>query len=178
MTQTIERHQMWTESVNSMAPQASSAIMTNNLAVTFTVFAAGITAGIGTLYMIIWNGVLLGVISTACHQAHMSIKLWNFVAAHGSLELPAIIIAGGAGLRLAYGLLFPGIYSRRHSLAVAGSESVRLVSGVVPMLAIAGVLEGFLSPSSAPVWLKFVTAFLLFTLLLLWLWSTPGPRSA
>ena len=129
MTQTIERHQMWTESVNSMAPQASSAIMTNNLAVTFTVFAAGITAGIGTLYMIIWNGVLLGVISTACHQAHMSIKLWSFVAAHGSLELPAIIIAGGAGLRLAYGLLFPGIYSRRHSLAVAGSESVRLVSG-------------------------------------------------
>ena len=174
MTQTIERHQMWTESVNSMAPQASSAIMTNNMAVTFTVFAAGITAGIGTLYMIIWNGVLLGVISTACHQAHMSVKLWSFVAAHGSLELPAIIIAGGAGLRLAYGLLFPGIYSRRHSLAVAGSESVRLVSGVVPMLAIAGVLEGFLSPSSAPVWLKFVTAFLLFTLLLLWLWSTPS----
>ena len=159
MTQTIERHQMWTESVNSMAPQASSAIMTNNLAVTFTVFAAGITAGIGTLYMIIWNGVLLGVISTACHQAHMSMKLWSFVAAHGSLELPAIIIAGGAGLRLAYGLLFPGIYSRRHSLAVAGSESVRLVSGVVPMLTIAGVLEGFLSPSSAPVWLKFVTAY-------------------
>src|ERR1700751_3943163 len=74
MTQTIERHQMWTESVNSMAPQASSAIMTNNLAVTFTVFAAGITAGIGTLYMIVWNGVLLGVISTACHQAHMSTK--------------------------------------------------------------------------------------------------------
>jgi uncharacterized membrane protein SpoIIM required for sporulation len=174
MTQTIERHQMWTESVNSMAPQASSAIMTNNLAVTFTVFAAGITAGIGTLYMIIWNGVLLGVISTACHQAQMSVKLWSFVAAHGSLELPAIIIAGGAGLRLAYGLLFPGIFSRRHSLAVAGSESVRLVSGVVPMLVIAGVLEGFLSPSSAPVWLKFGTALLLFTLLLLWLWSTPN----
>jgi hypothetical protein len=75
MTQTIERHQMWTESVNSMAPQASSAIMTNNLAVTFTVFAAGITAGIGTLYMIIWNGVLLGVISTACHQACVIVRL-------------------------------------------------------------------------------------------------------
>jgi uncharacterized membrane protein SpoIIM required for sporulation len=178
MTQTIERHQMWTESVNSMAPQASSAIMTNNLAVTFTVFAAGITAGIGTLYMIIWNGVLLGVIGIACHQAHMSVRLWSFVAAHGSLELPAIIIAGGAGLRLAYGLLFPGIYSRRHSLAVAGSEAVRLVSAVVPMLAIAGVLEGFLSPSAAPVWLKFVTASLLFTLLLLWLWSVPSKRSA
>ena len=178
MTQTIERRQMWTESVNSMAPQASSAIMTNNLAVTFTVFAAGITAGVGTLYMIGWNGVLLGVIATACHQAHMSTKLWSFVAPHGSLELPAIIIAGGAGLRLAYGLLFPGIYSRGHSLSVAGSESVRLVSGVVPMLAIAGMLEGFLSPSAAPVWLKFVVALLLFTLLVLWLWSSPGTVSS
>ncbi len=178
MTQTIERRQMWTESVNSMAPQASSAIMTNNLAVTFTVFAAGITAGVGTLYMIGWNGVLLGVIATACHQAHMSTKLWSFVAPHGSLELPAIIIAGGAGLRLAYGLFFPGIYSRGHSLSVAGSESVRLVSGVVPMLAIAGMLEGFLSPSAAPVWLKFVVALLLFTLLVLWLWSSPGTVSS
>jgi uncharacterized membrane protein SpoIIM required for sporulation len=106
----------------------------------------------------------------------MSVKLWSFVAAHGSLELPAIIIAGGAGLRLAYGLLFPGIYSRRHSLAVAGSESVRLVSGVVPMLAVAGVLEGFLSPSAALVWLKFVTGSLLFTLLLIWLWSRPSKQ--
>jgi uncharacterized membrane protein SpoIIM required for sporulation len=174
MTQTIERREMWTQSVNSMAPQASSAIMTNNLAVTFTVFAAGITAGLGTLYMIVWNGVLLGVIATACHQAQMSVKLWSFVAPHGSLELPAIIIAGGAGLRLAYGLLFPGIYSRPYSLSMAGSESVRLVSGVVPMLIVAGILEGFLSPSAAPVWLKFVTALLLFTLLVLWLCSTSG----
>jgi uncharacterized membrane protein SpoIIM required for sporulation len=178
MTQTIERREMWTQSVNSMAPQASSAIMTNNLAVTFTVFAAGITAGLGTLYMLAWNGVLLGVIATACHQAHMSIELWSFVAAHGSLVLPAFMIAGGAGLRLAYGLLFPGIYSRGYSLRVAGSESVRLVTGVVPMLVIAGILEGFLSPSAAPVWLKFVTALLLFTLLLLWLWSTPRPLSS
>jgi uncharacterized membrane protein SpoIIM required for sporulation len=178
MTQTIERREMWTKSVNSMAPQASSAIMTNNLAVTFTVFAAGITAGLGTLYMIVWNGVLLGVIATACHQAHMSIKLWSFVAAHGSLELPAIVIAGGAGLRLAYGLLFPGIYSRSHSLRVAGSESVRLVSGVVPMLVVAGILEGFLSPSAAPVWLKFLTASLLFSLLVLWVFSNPGEEKA
>jgi uncharacterized membrane protein SpoIIM required for sporulation len=175
MIRTIERREMWTESVNSMAPQASSSIMTNNLAVTFTVFAAGLTAGLGTFYMIAWNGVLIGVIATACHQAQMSLKLWSFVAAHGSLELPAIIVAGGAGLRLAYGLLFPGMYSRRHSLALGGSESVRLVSGVVPMLVIAGILEGFLSPSSAPVWLKFVTAALLFTLLVLW-WSSGTGR--
>ena len=177
MMQTIDRREMWTQSVNSMAPQASSAIMTNNMAVTFTIFAAGITAGIGTLYMIAWNGILFGVIATACHQAHMSLKLWSFVAPHGALEIPAIIIAGGSGLRLAYGLLFPGIYSRRHSLSMAGSDSVRLIGGVVPMLAVAGILEGFLSPSAAPVWLKFTAAFLLFALLVLWLWSSPGDQA-
>jgi uncharacterized membrane protein SpoIIM required for sporulation len=171
MIDTIERHEMWTHSVTSMAPQASSAIMTNNLSVTFATFAAGITAGLGTLYMIGWNGILLGVIGTACHQAHMSVKLWSFVAPHGSLELPAIVISGGAGLRLAWGLLLPGIYRRGHSLSLGGAEAVRLVSGVIPMLVVAGVLEGFFSPSDAPIWLKFLASGVLFSGLVTWLWS-------
>jgi uncharacterized membrane protein SpoIIM required for sporulation len=174
MMQTIERHEMWTHSLNSMAPQASSAIMTNNLTVTFTTFAAGITAGVGTLYLIGWNGLLLGVIAAACHEGQMSLKLWSFVAPHGALELPAIVIAGGAGLRLAHGLLFPGIFSRMHSLAVAGAESTRLVAGIVPMLVVAGVLEGFFSPSAAPVALKFLVSGALFTMLALWLFSGMG----
>jgi uncharacterized membrane protein SpoIIM required for sporulation len=171
MIDTIERHEMWTHSVTSMAPQSSSAIMTNNLSVTFAAFAAGITAGLGTIYMMGWNGILLGVVGTACHQAHMSVKLWSFVAPHGSLELPAIVIAGGAGLRLAWGLLFPGIYRRGHSLSVGGAEAVRLVGGVIPMLVLAGILEGFFSPSSAPIWLKFLSSGVLFSALLTWLWS-------
>jgi uncharacterized membrane protein SpoIIM required for sporulation len=169
MIDTIERHEMWTHSVTSMAPQASSAIMTNNLGVTFATFAAGITAGLGTLYMIGWNGILLGVIGTACHKAQMSVQLWSFVAPHGSLELPAIVIAGGAGLRLAWGLLFPGIYRRGHSLSLGGAEAVRLIGGVIPMLIVAGILEGFFSPSAAPVWLKFVSSGVLFSGLLVWL---------
>lgn len=169
MIDTIERHEMWTHSVTSMAPQASSSIMTNNLSVTFATFAAGITAGLGTLYMIGWNGILLGVIGTACHQAQMSVKLWSFVAPHGSLELPAIVIAGGAGLRLARGLLFPGIYRRGHSLSLGGAEAVRLIAGVIPMLIVAGILEGFFSPSAAPVWLKFLSSGILFLGLVVWL---------
>jgi uncharacterized membrane protein SpoIIM required for sporulation len=121
--------------------------------------------------MIGWNGILLGVIATACHQASMSVKLWSFVAPHGSLELPAIVIAGGAGLRLAQGLLFPGIYRRGHSLALGSAEAVRLVGGVIPMLVVAGILEGFFSPSSAPVWLKFLAGGILFSGLVTWLWS-------
>lgn len=176
MVRTIEQRQMWTQSITSMAPAASSTILTNNLSVTFMTYAAGITGGLGTLYLIGWNGLLMGVIGTACHQAHMSIKLWSFVAAHGSLELPSMILAGGAGLRLAYGMLFPGIYSRRHSLAIGGSESVRLLAGVVPLLVIAGVLEGFFSPSAAPVSLKLLVGAVLLALLIMWLMSSFASR--
>jgi uncharacterized membrane protein SpoIIM required for sporulation len=172
MVHTIEQQQMWTESINSMAPQASSAIATNNLGVTFATFAAGILGGVGTIYLIGWNGVLIGVIGVACAQHHMAIKLWSFVAPHGSLELPAIIIAGAAGLRLGYGLLFPGYYTRRYSLTIAGAEAVQLLAGTIPMLLIAGTFEGFFSPSHLPVLLKFSVGTLLFLLLNLWLFGS------
>lgn len=176
MVETIHRHQMWTHSIVGMKPQESSRIMTNNLTVTFITFAAGITAGVGTLWLMFFNGLLTGVIATACQQAHMSRDLWSFVCPHGSLELPAIFIAGGAGLRLASGLLFPGLYSRRDSIALAGREAVRLMAGVIPMLVIAGTIEGFFSPSGAPAGLKFAVGGALFTLLLLWLFSSPRSR--
>jgi uncharacterized membrane protein SpoIIM required for sporulation len=171
MVETIHRREMWTHSIVGMKPQTSSRIMTNNLTVTFIIFAAGITAGLGTLWLIFFNGLLMGVIATACQQAHMSRDLWSFVCPHGSLELPAIFIAGGAGLRLASGMLFPGLYSRRDSIALAGREAVRLIAGVIPMLVIAGTIEGFFSPSSAPAGLKFAVGAALFTLLLLWLFA-------
>jgi uncharacterized membrane protein SpoIIM required for sporulation len=172
MVETIRHHQMWTHSIVGMKPQESSRIMTNNLSVTFMTFAAGITAGLGTLWLIFFNGLLMGVIATACQQAHMSRDLWSFVCPHGSLELPAIFIAGGAGLRLASGMLFPGPYSRRDSIVRAGREAIRLVAGVIPMLIVAGIIEGFLSPSGAPAGLKFTVGAALFTLLLVWLFSS------
>ena len=116
-----------------------------------------------------WNGLLLGVVGTACAQAHMSASLWSFVAAHGSLELPAIVLSGAAGLRLAQGLLFPGPYSRRYALTETGRDAVKVMAGVIPMLVVAGMLEGFLSPSGAPKALKFAVGSLLFTLLIVWL---------
>ena len=138
MVQTIERHEMWTHSIVSIKPLASSTIMTNNLSVSFTTFALGITAGVGTLYMLAMNGVLLGVIAVSCWMAGMSLSLWSFVAPHGVLELPAIFIAGGAGLLIARGLLFPGMLPRRDSLAEAGTEAARLLVGIIPMLVLPG----------------------------------------
>jgi uncharacterized membrane protein SpoIIM required for sporulation len=91
------------------------------------------------------------------------------VAPHGSLELPSIILAGAAGLRLGRGVVFPGLYRWRDSIALAGVESTRLVAGIIPLLVIAGTLEGFFSPSAVHPWLKFTVGGALFALLLLWL---------
>src|SRR5262249_10534293 len=108
MVQTIEKREMWTHSIVRMEPPASSIIMTNIMSGGFFAIAFGLTAGVGTIYMMVFNRLMLGVIGMACHLSGMSLKLWGFVASHGVLELPAIFIAGGAGFRIASGLLFPG----------------------------------------------------------------------
>jgi uncharacterized membrane protein SpoIIM required for sporulation len=113
--------------------------------------------------------MMLGVIGAACQHYDMSVALWSFVAPHGALELPSIIIAGAAGFRLGHAMLFPGALRWKESVARGGIEATRLVSGIIPLLVIAGCLEGFFSPSQAPVWLKFTVGALLFTLLNLWL---------
>ena len=95
--------------------------------------------------------------------------------AHGALELPSIFIAGGAGLRIGAGLLFPGSLSRRNAIAKAGSEAARLLAGTIPMLFVAGILEAFLSPTAAPRPVKFAVCALLLTGLGYWL--SEGGRS-
>jgi uncharacterized membrane protein SpoIIM required for sporulation len=173
MAETIDRRQMWTDSIVAVKPLAASGIMTNNLTVSFAAFALGITGGIGTLYLLLTNGLMMGVIAAACWQAGMSLPLWEFVAPHGVLELPAIFIAGGAGLLIARGLLFPGHLPRRESLVACGGQAGRLILGIVPILVVAGVIEGFISPSAFPVPAKFILAGVLAALLGTYL-STAG----
>jgi uncharacterized membrane protein SpoIIM required for sporulation len=172
MIATMERHEMWTHSVVSVAPTATSAIMTNNLSVSFVTFAGGITFGLFTLLSLFNNGMMLGVIGAACHHYGMSVSLWSFVAPHGSLELPAIILAGAAGLRLGRAMVFPGALRWKDSVAQGGMEASRLVSGTIPMLVVAGCLEGFFSPSGAPVGLKFTVGGMLFVFLNAWLFGS------
>jgi uncharacterized membrane protein SpoIIM required for sporulation len=151
--------------------------MTNNLAVCFTTFAMGITAGIGTIYMMFTNGMLIGVIGAATWQAGMALQLWTFVAAHGALELPAIFISGGAGLEIARGMLFPGLLPRRESLALAGGRAARLMIGIVPMLVVAGIIEGFVSPSGLATPLKFLFSAVLLVALTTYLTRVGLPQS-
>jgi uncharacterized membrane protein SpoIIM required for sporulation len=112
---------------------------------------------------------MIGVIGSACFRAGMSVPLWSFVAPHGALELPAIFIAGGAGLVLARGIIAPGVLPRRDALVQSGRDAIRLFLGVIPLLVIAGVIEGFVSPTPVSPALKFIIGAGCFTLLVLYL---------
>jgi uncharacterized membrane protein SpoIIM required for sporulation len=169
MMDTIERREMWTQSIVTIKPLASSAILTNNLSVAFAAFAMGVTAGLGTAWMMVLNGLLIGVVGTACFRAGLSLSLWSFVAPHGSLELPAIFIAGGAGLILGRGLLDPGMLPRREALAESGGRAVRLLLCVIPLLIVAGAIEGFISPVALPPAPKFIIGAAMLVLLILYL---------
>jgi uncharacterized membrane protein SpoIIM required for sporulation len=170
----LDKHIMWTDSILSIKPQESSQIMTNNIMVCFLTFAGGITAGVFTLFSLFNNGIMLGIIAVLCARHHMALSLWSFIAAHGALELPAIMLAGAAGLRVGAGILFPGMLRRRDSIALGGSEGVQLILGTVPMLIVAGTFEAFLSPTHIPVAIKFSVGAVLFTALCFWL--TEGGR--
>jgi len=175
MIDTIDRREMWTHSIVAVKPLASSAILTNNLAVAFTAFAFGITAALGTAWIMFFNGVLISVVASACHRAGMGVALWSFVVPHGSLELPAIFIAGGAGLLLGRGLVAPGTLPRGEALRLHAGTAVQLLLGVIPLLIVAGIIEGFVSPVSMEPGLKFVIGAAILILLALYL-QAPSTR--
>src|SRR3989442_4727955 len=129
--------------------------MTNNLAVSFATFAMGITAGIGTIWMMVTNGMLIGVIGAATWPAGIALQLWSFVAPHGVLELPAIFIAGGAGLEITRRMPFPGLRPRRGTPGRGGGRAGRPVLGANPLLGNGGLLGGLCSPPHSAVALKF-----------------------
>jgi uncharacterized membrane protein SpoIIM required for sporulation len=161
MKEALARGELWTQRITTVAPQASSAIAQNNITVSLTAWALGLTFGVGTLYLVALNGLMLGAITVACLRYDMLVPLAQFIAAHGALELPAIWITSGAGLLLARALILPGRYSRRIELRIQGRRSVRLAAGTVPVLLVAAGVEGFISPSNLPPSVKCLTALLL-----------------
>jgi uncharacterized membrane protein SpoIIM required for sporulation len=169
MRQSMAKGQLWTQAITGIAPQASSTIAQNNISVALLTWALGITSGIGTLWLMIFNGLMLGIIAAACFRAGLIGPLAEFVIAHGSLELPAIWIAGGAGLMLGRAMLLPGRYTRSIEIKLAAIRSVQIVVGTVPMLLIAAAVEGFVSPSPLPGIWKALLGAVLATLYLLYI---------
>jgi len=136
----------WWERLNEANQIGSTQIFTNNIRVTFYAFALGAMLGLGTLYILAYNGASFGAIIALTYRAGFGNDLLGFVVGHGVIELSCIFIASGAGLLIGTALLMPGDLSRGDALKSRGMEAVRLVVGCVPLLVIAGIIEGFISP--------------------------------
>ena len=151
-------------------PTMASQIIANNVQVTFGVFALGITAGVGSLLLLVLNGVSLGGVFGLYQSKGIATLLLSFVAPHGVLELTAVCIAGGAGFLLAAALLLPGRRTRRRALVENGQRAIRLVAAATVLLLVAGTLEGFVSPiPSWPLRAKFAVSAATLVLLVLYL---------
>jgi uncharacterized membrane protein SpoIIM required for sporulation len=152
----IAEHRMWTDHLLGVAPAAtSSTIATNNLSVTVFAFASGVTLGLGTAYLLIVNGMLLGAVTVLCARAGMSYALFSFIGGHGPVELSVITIAGGAGLMIGHAIVDPGEALRSVHTKARATQAVKLVLGCAPFLALIALIEGFVSPGQLfPGWLK------------------------
>jgi len=148
----IERQELWTDIPVAQRPYASSFIMQNNIRVTFLAFGGGILFGTLTLWAMAYNGLLLGGITGLTIHHNVGFELWTFIIGHGVVELSVIVIAGGAGLMLGWALIHPGMIRRRDALTIAARKAIRLLIGCVPLLMIAGSIEGFISPNENIPW--------------------------
>lgn len=149
MSETLADSETWTDIPVEQRPYASAFIMSNNIRVAILAFGGGITFGLFTVYILISNGLVIGgVLGLAAHYG-MNHVLVEFIIGHGVIELSVIFIAGGAGLQLGWALFNPGPYSRRDALGLAARRALYLVIATIPLLVIAGLIEGFISPSDA-----------------------------
>jgi uncharacterized membrane protein SpoIIM required for sporulation len=126
-------------------PALSTFILENNLLVAFLAFAFGITLGIGTVYVLTQNAVLLGALGGAFGAGGKAGAFWSLILPHGVLEIMAICIAAGAGLRMGWSLIDPGDRPRSVALADEARDAVLVVVGVIPAFVMAALIEGFLT---------------------------------
>lgn len=167
----INQRTHWWEDLNQASQVGSSQIFTNNIRVTFYAFALGALLGLGTLYVLAFNGAMVGAILALTYRAGFGNDLATFMVGHGVIELSCIFISGGAGLLIGTAVLMPGDLSRGDALKSRGMEAVRLIVGCVPLLVIAGIIEGFISPQPISPLIKIsigaVTGIALYSYLLL-----------
>lgn len=154
----IKAHQSWWDDLNKSAPVGAAAIMANNIWVSLNVFAYSIVPIVGTVNTLRPSALQFGAINALIIKYGMTRTLWGFVAAHGVLEFAAIFIAGGAGLMIGLALLAPGERTRREALIERGATAIRLLAGCLPLLVIAGMIEGFISPLPVHRFYKFAVA--------------------
>lgn len=131
------------------------AITVNNIYVALVAYALGATLGLGTVWALFRNGVMLGSFQYFFYQKGVLLPSLLTIWIHGTLEISAIVLAGGAGFVMARGILFPGTYSRAVAFRQAARDGLKLAIGLVPIFIAAGFLEGFVTRhTEMPVWLS------------------------
>lgn len=159
ITDRISAGNQWWLGLNRANQVGASQILTNNILVTFRVFAMGAFFGIGAVYGLAFEGARLGSVFAACYKLNPPFgdELASFVVGHGVIELSVIYFCAGAGMMIGYSLVNPGDLTRAQALKKRGIEAAKIVIGCASLLVLAGIIEGFLSPSSLPSWIKFAT---------------------
>jgi len=142
----VAEQRLWTDSIGLPPSEIATQILTNNLQVSVGAFALGITGGIGTVFILLNNGVFLGATLAHCFNGGVGPGLLVFMSAHGFVELSVICICGGAGLIIGHALVVPQEQPRGEVLRERSRRAVQLVLGSAPFLAAIGVVEGYVSP--------------------------------
>jgi uncharacterized membrane protein SpoIIM required for sporulation len=159
ITSQIESNNHWWERLNDENQVGASFILSNNILVTVRVFALGAFFGVGAFYDLAFEGARLGSVFAACYKLNPPFgdALASFVVGHGVIELSCIFFCGGAGMMIGYALINPGDLTRGQALKKKGMEAAHIVVGCACFLVVAGIIEGFLSPSDLPAAVKIGT---------------------
>lgn len=151
----IETKTHWWDRLNDQNQVGAAFIMQNNIRVTIMTFAFGAMLGLGTIYILAYNGANIASVLALTYQAGFGNDLVTFMVGHGVVELSCIFIAGGSGLLIGSAMIMPGDLSRADAMKTRGMEAVRLMIGVALLLVIAGIIEGFISPADIDPRIKF-----------------------
>jgi uncharacterized membrane protein SpoIIM required for sporulation len=146
-------------------------ILTNNIQVSFLAFAGGILGGVGTALVLLYNGALIGGVAGLTAAADRLGPFVEVVAPHGVLELSVIAVSGAAGMTVGWALVDPGRRPRRAALAAGARRGAEIVLGTMPWFALAGLVEGFVTPRRVGTGLAIavgVAAGALYWVLVLW----------
>lgn len=148
----------------------------NNIGIAFQTFASGLLLGLGSLFFLLFNGLMIGAVAGHLTRIGYSETFWSFVISHGAFELTAIALAGAAGLKLGWALLAPGRLRRGEALRQAASQAIQLVAGVILFLLLAAFIEAFWSSTTvATPQVKYAVGAALWVLVLSYL-SLAGRR--
>ncbi|ATW25371.1 stage II sporulation protein M [Candidatus Formimonas warabiya] len=131
-------------------PLMSSVIMINNIKVAALAFALGILFGIGTVFLLLYNGLIIGVLAALFTEYQQGTIFWSLILPHGVMELTAIILAGAGGLLVAGAVVRPGDLARVEALKIKGKQAFLLLAGVVPLFIATAAIEGFFTPLPLP----------------------------